>query len=322
MFLRRSRGFTLVELLVVIAIIGILAGLILPAVQRARERARATECLNNLKNLGLAVAGYDTAKQRLPSSRRLYLNAAGAPVIFNWVHPLLPYVEQTQLHRDMAPSPTLAVVPAPLELDVVMCPSQQNYVSIDFPCAYSVNGGRENYSTGTPCTICNRDYVENGVFVDRAHSSNRDSTSIGKLAKYDGASNTILLAENRDAGGWAVPSVSDLTTAEVDSQVLWWDYADASLMPPVLLPNMDDPSLGLRHIRRARPSSEHPGGFQIALCDGSTRFVAEEIDYKTYALILTSRGERARRPDGTSCQPAGQPPYPCPAWQAHTPPPF
>jgi prepilin-type N-terminal cleavage/methylation domain-containing protein len=88
------RGFTLVELLVVIAIIGILVGLLLPAVQAARESARRSQCVNNLKQQGIAIHGFHDAQQKLPSSVRPFAAStvrAGAFVL------LLPHIERQDL---------------------------------------------------------------------------------------------------------------------------------------------------------------------------------------------------------------------------------
>ena len=104
----RRRGFTLVELLVVIAIIAVLIGLLLPAVQKVREAANRIQCVNNLKQLGLACHNYHDANGRLPPGRKSLGNTQGAaiatfpsdPIVLNHhgLVYLLPYIEQGNLH--------------------------------------------------------------------------------------------------------------------------------------------------------------------------------------------------------------------------------
>ncbi len=89
--MKKTHGFTLVELLAVIAIIGILVGMLLPAVQMVRESARRTECLNNLKQIGLAVHSYESARQQYPPSR-------AADQFLTWPVYLMPYLELGNLH--------------------------------------------------------------------------------------------------------------------------------------------------------------------------------------------------------------------------------
>src|SRR3954453_11390332 len=87
-------AFTLVELLVVIAIIGILVALLLPAIQDAREAARRTKCVNNLKNIGLACLNYESANKRYPPSSTIARNQSYPTANgLSWCVLILPYVE-------------------------------------------------------------------------------------------------------------------------------------------------------------------------------------------------------------------------------------
>lgn len=108
---KRTDGFTLVELLVVIAIIGVLIGLLLPAVQQVREAARRTSCANNLRQLGLAILGFESARQHFPSGFLSHPTSDGVvppgvvidPITWNagpgwgWGAQILPYMEQGNL---------------------------------------------------------------------------------------------------------------------------------------------------------------------------------------------------------------------------------
>ena len=107
----QNRGFTLVELLVVIAIIGVLVGLLLTAVQSARESARRSSCVNNLKQVGLAVSSYETARKVLPKGRDTRSEGGvpeGSPPRlregYSWAFRLLPFMEQTAIFDAYVPT--------------------------------------------------------------------------------------------------------------------------------------------------------------------------------------------------------------------------
>ena len=160
---RNSRGFTLIELLVVMAIIGILVGMLLPAVQQVREAARRTECLNNMRQLGLASHNYLSSHRRFPDG--LYCSefspSTNDPYRLNFYghtffQKLLPYVEQNNLDRiwnfgmssDAAKSNTMDVngnltidAPSATVVGLFTCPTdvvpenavEYDYSNIGFP---------------------------------------------------------------------------------------------------------------------------------------------------------------------------------------------
>ncbi len=103
LFARKRLAFTLVELLVVIAIIGILVGLLLPAVQQAREAARRMSCSNNLKQLGLSIHNYESTHKRFPAMQTGSgtIVAGQQRFAMSGMYSLLPFLEQTALYNNL-----------------------------------------------------------------------------------------------------------------------------------------------------------------------------------------------------------------------------
>src|SRR5690242_20737154 len=97
--LRRRTGFTLVELLVVIAIIAMLAGLLLPAVNSARESGRQTQCMNNQRNFGQAVQQHVTSKDSFPGYRQVMTRADGSRIAINWQVALMPNLGKSDVYE-------------------------------------------------------------------------------------------------------------------------------------------------------------------------------------------------------------------------------
>src|SRR2546422_1073381 len=97
---RHPPGFTLIELLVVIAIIAILIALLVPAVQKVRAAAARTQCINNLKQLGIAVHSYHDANKEIPPNAKSVAynwgadSTAAGPTTWTWIARILPYIEQ------------------------------------------------------------------------------------------------------------------------------------------------------------------------------------------------------------------------------------
>lgn len=172
-------GFTLVELLVVIAIIGVLVALLLPAVQAARESARRTQCVNQLKQIGLAIHNYETSHGRAPGGSA-YPNhfditlrywEKGDQVEWNWITAIMPYAENQQLHDlfhteygsadgtwpgdgSIANSATNAALCAQARMALMLCPSDP-FASIVF----KQPGEMKIYGTENPPSAQGNSYL-------------------------------------------------------------------------------------------------------------------------------------------------------------------
>jgi prepilin-type N-terminal cleavage/methylation domain-containing protein len=137
---RQRAAFTLIELLVVIAIISILIALLLPAVQQAREAARRADCINHLKQMGLAVMNFEQGMQTMPSSRL-------APQYATWFVEILPYLEQSNLYNSWNLTNTYYLQSSTTQttqLGVFYCPTRR---------APMLSTQYEISSTGIPDTL-------------------------------------------------------------------------------------------------------------------------------------------------------------------------
>lgn len=222
------RGFTLVELLVVIAIIGILIALLLPAVQAAREAGRRTQCVNNLKQIGLALQNYHDTNKRLPFGKGP--SYPGAPVYARWsTHALiLPFLEQGNIYGAIdfkfAPA-TPGMAGATAFMPAYNNPGGENGVICrtlipGYLCPSDIDpvgdwAGQNNYTGNQGNWLCDRGdatpgandiaqgQLQTGVFY---HLSKCSFASI-----TDGLSNTVFFSEKLRGSGVPNPR-TDLFT--------------------------------------------------------------------------------------------------------------
>src|SRR5262245_23724603 len=293
----RRRGFTLVELLVVIAIIGVLVGLLLPAVQKVREAANLVKCINNLKQLGLAAHHFHDTKGQFPTGARLPVDQGGIPTGATnlWVE-LLRYFEQDNLHdkwdysnnqnnvaggrsATQAQVIKLLICPSdPLPADVVentaaVGPSwSRGFYGMT---SYGGNAGTRSMPWGTAPTFAG--ISRDGIFWIDSSVRVNDIT--------DGTTNTVLFGEryHRDPEYDLRQPVVAPGIAPIAQVGKWAWVAGPGVMGNVMLHsaaliNYRVPSDGDSSAlfdRFAAFGSGHPGGANFAFADGSVRFLSE-----------------------------------------------
>ncbi len=335
--LNRRGGFTLVELLVVIAIIGILVALLLPAVQAARESARRAQCVNNLKQLGLALHHYHDACRTLPPGGfsneypGATTTANGEPAQLGYsVHArLLPYIEQAALagviNLNFDWTAPMNLPAASINVTAFKCPSdsgsqippgygaQNNYY-----CNYGtgiVYGDPLLAAAGTPNATMPQ---PNGIFYFDF------CTNFASI--LDGTSNTAALCEKVTGdfnNGISTPKSDTYKPGTYPNGVLdaiaqcnsidltnlgfqgysavgapWiLSYHSTTTYSHINTPNGLSCMYPPGRIMTTA-NSYHPGGVNLCLCDGSVRFVSEGVDLLVWNSVGTRAGKESLTTSG------------------------
>jgi prepilin-type N-terminal cleavage/methylation domain-containing protein/prepilin-type processing-associated H-X9-DG protein len=268
---RQRSAFTLIELLVVIAIIAVLIGLLLPAVQKVREAAARTQCLNNLKQLGLGLHNYHSTYAIFPPGWKRP-DTAHDPS-WSWSCFLLPYLEQQNLYNALSPDTqtlskafanSLPALQTPIK--TYMCPSDT---------VFPLNTNRPFSLVGItpPVSIAISNYPGNGG-NDGDTGLFQENTAIRMGDITDGTSNTLAVGERKSKDGafaalWAGISQVSNETANGQSGARGYTYY-----------RMPDGDTLTNFVAAYNAfSSNHTNGANFVFCDGSVRFITYSINW-------------------------------------------
>jgi prepilin-type N-terminal cleavage/methylation domain-containing protein/prepilin-type processing-associated H-X9-DG protein len=314
----RRPGFTLIELLVVIAIIAVLIALLLPAVQAAREAARRAQCINNFKQLGIAMHNYHDTLGAFPPGA---LNKSG---VFDsprqtWMVHLYPFMEATNVYNNFnfsltgppfglpwyntvnsfgptaITSVTIATLLCPSD-GVASAPFQQKY-PFDATDALTNYLSRSNYLGFFGNNNMGAAYAKDVTHLKATFGFNVST----KIAEFtDGTSNSLMIGEYLTGGG---------RDAQDGRGCLWADFAGYSQLYTQLTPNSSSPDLlypiycfnypsmnlpcangtgGGTDMAASR--SRHPGGVNALMGDGSVRFAKSSINVSVWRALGSIAG--------------------------------
>ncbi len=280
---RRLRGFTLVELLVVIAIIGILIALLLPAVQAAREAARRSQCVNNLKQIALAFHNYHDSFKTFPPG---YVNDTWSRnnlprPLWAWGALILPFVEQSGIYdtlgvsrRQAAHIPTTDVAIMELlavRINVYLCPSD---IIEDTVGELVFNNDQDGRASGDLKTKTrNSGWMGKSNYVASesvcCFETSHNAHNMADIS--DGTANTMLVGEREQlhnrAGHW--PGYGGTTAGTGFRVVVPINFFCEDMKP-------EECSTGM--CGRYSLTSAHPGGVNVAFADGAVRFLSQTIE--------------------------------------------
>ena len=321
----RTKGFTLIELLVVIAIIAVLISLLLPAVQSARESARRAQCINNLKQMGLAIHNYLSTNNTFPPFSVMPQGYTSQP----WsAHArLLPYMEQANLfnlinwnvQHQFTSGPTVAA----MRIAMYMCPSEVNdrarptATLTYYPCNYSLNQGTwfiydpVSGNVGDGAFMPNRAYtpanITDGLSNTMAATENKayqpnvwDTGKPATLGVLPPVVPTDLLSQlgsgTYDSNGhteWVEGDVHETgitTTFTPNTKFLYRPPAVVAPQDIDFTSMRDGESITLQTYGAVTARSYHPGGVNAQMMDGSVRYIKNSISQLIWRGIGTRAG--------------------------------
>ncbi len=298
-----ARGFTLVELLVVIAIIGILMGLLLPAVQNAREAGRRTTCFNNLYQMAFAATRHSDTNGFIPGWRNA---ASTSGQVYGWPVLLLPFLERRDLSTALtAVAPSVSAKTS--YLNIYLCPTSPPESQADAWISYAGNAG---YGSKLEVTASGIDGKGNGVMVDTSLPGNQSNRiDVDYVSNGDGASNTLVLTEKcgtrvtklpKWSNQISVPPTNPISLNDVSATSSTYSSIPVFLFAGSAATNAWTPPSGVVGSSNTTddrfPSSNHPGGVNAAFCDGHVLFLKSSVDITTYVQMMTSNSEQSYAP--------------------------
>lgn len=269
----RRRAFTLVELLVVISIIAILIGLLLPAVNAAREAGRKTKCTNQLYQLGMGVIQQANAGGYLPGFRNAVQTTSGVQP-YSWPVVILPFIEKNDVYTAVINGGGASTL-----IDGFICPS----APLD-----GVTGAALTYSgnAGSASNVRRADGVMLDTWITAAATSGR--VGLDDVSSGDGTTTTLLLSEESSrVANLAQWSVAVMTSGSFDfgnsSAGVPCFGIDGNAPPAQVINSTFSGAPGAW----SQPSSQHPGGAVAVFCDGHTGFLRDTITADVYAQALS-----------------------------------
>ncbi len=291
-FSRRS-GFTLIELLVAIAVVAILVALLIPAVQKVRAAADRVKCLNNLKQIGLALHSYHDAQGGFPPAvtSNVHADPVNSTILVGWIPYILPFIEQGNLYEQYDfqvrfDDPINDTGVNQTRIGLLVCPSSpaqglgaNNRAITDYAAACGVNRALSPNPFLDPNPPVDPTFF--GVLGQNA------SRKISEIA--DGTSNTVLVAE--DAGRTEMWQMGKLMGPAPNANPAWADPQTRLLIAgfnPVT--NAVPGPCAVNCTNNGEVYGFHHSGANVLFADGSARLLSANLDLNIMVALITRNG--------------------------------